>query len=262
MRMLLCWLITWFILCSGGFVYNFASGPCFFDVCARFNQLLLKHWWKLCQACKGRLLYLENNSRWGRVGFSELGCIHLFIYFWLFKGCFKGTKKRADFFMFLCSEPTFIWLSYISCQRETTRECCQWFCAASDGGGQTCFSWDDLVPGLHCWYPGTVSSSKVLSWFEPLLNIVLSPLIVPVLWPSLPCVISPVMWLMFSVLGWGVVLQLADCDSGSTQPSLWAAVKQWNNLVPQISLALRTAAHCCNLLTRWVCSHLLVCVVC
>lgn len=136
MSMSSCWLITWFILCSGGFVYHFASGPCFFDVCARFNQLLLKHWWKLCQACEGRLLYLENNSRWGRVGFSELGCIHLFIYFWLFKGCFKGTKKRADFFMFLCSEPTFIWLSYISCQRETTRECSWWFCAASDGRGQ------------------------------------------------------------------------------------------------------------------------------
>lgn len=58
------------------------------------------------------------------------------------------------------------------------------------------------------------------------MNIVLSPLIVPVLWPNLPCVISPVMWLMFSLLGWGVVLQLADCYSGSTQPSLWAAVNQ------------------------------------
>lgn len=46
------------------------------------------------------------------------------------------------------------------------------------------------------------------------------------LWTSLSMAVSFVMWLMFSVLGWGVVLQLADCDSGSTQPSLWAAVKQ------------------------------------
>lgn len=262
MSMSSCWLITWFILCSGGFVYHFASGPCFFDVCARFNQLLLKHWWKLCQACEGRLLYLENNSRWGTAGFSELGCFYLFIYFGCLKDASKAPRNGLTFLSFCILNPH---LSdcHIFPAKEKLRE-------SAVGGFVLLQMEEDNLFQLGRFGPRSsllvsrlcVSSSKVLSWFEPLLNIVLSPLIVPVLWPNLPCVISPVMWLMFSLLGWGVVLQLADCYSGSTQPSLWAAVNQWNNLVPQISLALRMAAHCCNLLTRWVCSHLLVRVVC
>lgn len=155
MSMSSCWLITWFILCSGGFVYHFASGPCFFDVCARFNQLLLKHWWKLCQACEGRLLYLENNSRWGTAGFSELGCFYLFIYFGCLKDASKAPRNGLTFLSFCILNPHLSDCHIFPAKENYARVqsvvlCCfRW-------KRTTCFSWDDLVPGLRCWYPDSV----------------------------------------------------------------------------------------------------------
>lgn len=160
------------------------------------------------------------------------------------------------------SEPPDTWVSCVSkhfpVKREVWRQCCQvvlccfqlnrtiYFCCRMIWC-QTSL----LVAGPCAWAWVEFLFEPRPSWNSHLFSDSSH------VWTTLP-LSQAVIWLI--CLSWvgGVVLQLADCNSGSTEPSLWAAVKQWNNLVSQISLALRMCCSSC----RWVWSDLLMCLVC
>lgn len=149
---------------------------------------------------------------------EEFSCI----FFLSFKGCFKGTKKRANSFMFLYSDP--IRFMYFLAKEKYVGEMLS--------GGSVLLQADQ--DHLHqVWYQVFIDSIQCACELErdfalmqhlPKHCVIPSDRLCALAQPS--CTISCVLWLTFSFLGCLVVLQLADCNLGSAQPPLWAAAEQ------------------------------------